>query len=159
MADLIEMLKKQREIELEVPKHLQPVVNAVPNRLVSVMLESIIHDSMKHAAICKALIEVEAGAVPVRLDVDMKTANEMTQSIKQHINVETEMIQMLESMLKMVKDDRVASILNYMLADERRHHDTLVNMTNLLDRDLMALDEYLKLAQTYMFTGSWNFPA
>ncbi|MGQ9679719.1 MAG: ferritin family protein [Candidatus Bathyarchaeia archaeon] len=156
MDTLIDLLKKQKSIELSVPGRLRGVVDKVPNKLVSTMLETVIYDSQKHAAICKALIDLEAGEIPTRLDVDMATANEMTQTIKQHIRIEAEMIQRLEEMLKMVKDDRIEAILRYMLADEHRHHDTLTNMANLLDRDLLAFDEYLKLAQTYMFTGGWD---
>jgi len=151
MPELIELLKEQKKIELGVESKLRPVVENVPNKLVSAMVESVIHDSKKHAAICQALIDVEGGAYPVKLDVDMATANRMTQAIKQHIRVESGMINRLESMLKVVKDDRVSDILNYMLADERRHHDTLTKMANILDRDLAALDEYLELAQKYMF--------
>ncbi len=54
-------------------------------------------------------------------------------------------------MLEMVEDDRVADILRYILADERRHHDVLTKMATLLDRDERAYDEYLELAQKYMF--------
>lgn len=156
MANLIDLLKEQMRIESSVPSRLRPIVDSIPNKLVSTMLETIIYDSQKHAAICKALIDLEAGGIPTRLDVDMATANEMTQTIKQHIRVEAEMIQRLEEMLKTVKDDRIEAILRYMLGDEHRHHDTLSNMANLLDQDLLAFDEYLKLAQTYMFTGGWD---
>lgn len=151
MADLVELLKEQKKIELGVEAKLRPVVDWAPNRLVSAMLESVIHDSRKHAALCQAIVDVEAGSVPQRLDVDMATANRMTQAVRQHIRVESDMIRRLESMLKMVKDDRIADILRYMLADEKRHHNVLTHMTNVLDRDLTALDEYLDLAQKYMF--------
>ena len=151
MSDLVDMLKEQRELELNHVEKLMPTVEAVPNRLISAMLESIVHDSRKHAALCQALVDVEAGAVPLRLDTDMATALKMSQAIKQHIRVEADMIKRLESMLERVEDDRVADILRYLLTDERRHHAVLTKMDNLLDRDYTAYDEYLELAQKYMF--------
>ena len=151
MSDLVELLKEQRELELSHVEKLKPTVEAVPNRLISAMLESIVHDSRKHAALCQALVDVEAGAVPLRLDTDMATALQMAQAVKQHIRVEADMIQRLESMLVKVEDDRVAYILRYILADEGRHHVVLTRMATLLDRDDTAYDEYLELAQKYMF--------
>lgn len=151
MSDLVELLKEQKELELSHVERLKPTIDAVPSRLVSAMIESIIHDSRKHAALCQALVDVEAGAVPIKLDIDMATAIKVAQAVRQHIRVEAEMIQRLESMLKEVEDDRVADILQYILADERRHHDALTRMAALLDRDETAYDEYLELAQKYMF--------
>lgn len=151
MSDLVEMLKEQKELELSHVERLKPTMDAVPSRLVSAMIESIIHDSRKHAALYQALVDVEAGAVPIKLDIDMATAIKAAQAVRQHILVEADMIQRLESMLKEVEDNRVADILQYILADERRHHDALTRMAALLDRDETAYDEYLELAQKYMF--------
>jgi rubrerythrin len=151
MSRLIDLLKKQRKLELSHVEKIKPDVEAVPNRLVSAMLESIVHDSLKHAALCQALVDVEAGAVPFRLDTDIATALKMAQAIKQHIRAEADMIKQLKSMLEKVEDDRVADILRNILADERRHHTLLTRMATLLDRDETAYDEYLELAQKYMF--------
>lgn len=151
MSDLVNMLKEQRELELSHVEKLKPTVEAVPSRLISAMLESIIHDSRKHATLCQALVDVEVGAIPIRLDTDMATALKMSQAIKQHIRVEADMVKRLESMLEKVEDDRVADILRYILEDERRHHIVLTRMAALLDRDDTAYDEYLELAQKFMF--------
>ncbi len=82
MSELVDMLKEQRELELSHVEKLMPTVNAIPSRLISAMLESIVHDSRKHAALCQALVDVEAGAVPMKLDTDMATALQMSQAIK-----------------------------------------------------------------------------
>jgi hypothetical protein len=37
-----------------------------------------------------------------------------------------------------------------MLEDERRHHSLLTQLSNLMDRDEAALDEYMRLFQTFM---------
>ncbi len=74
MTKLIELLKEQRDLELEHVKRLQPSVEKAGHRLVSALLETILHDSRKHAALCQALIDLEVGAAPVTLDMDMGTA-------------------------------------------------------------------------------------
>ena len=60
------------------------------------------------------------------------------------------MIKKLEIMIDETKDDRVADLMRYMLEDERRHHALLTGLSNLVDRDDAAYDEYMKLFQTFM---------
>jgi len=150
MTDLVELLREQKALELGHIEKLEPTVKAVGHRLVSALLETIVHDSGKHAALCQALIDVEAGATPMTLDTDMATAVELHQSIRQHTRIEDEMIQRLEDMMKEVEDNRVKAILGYILSDERRHHSMLQSLSNLIDRDTTAFNEYLELFQKYM---------
>ncbi|UCH56922.1 MAG: ferritin-like domain-containing protein [Candidatus Bathyarchaeota archaeon] len=150
MSKLIQLLEEQRDLELAQVERIQPTIHAVSHRLVSALLETIAHDSRKHAALCQALVDVKAGTVPTTLDTDMATAVGLHQSIKQHVRVEEEMIRRLEAILEKVEDDRVRAILGFILRDERRHHATLQRLSNLIDRDTAAFDEYLTLFQKYM---------
>jgi rubrerythrin len=143
-------LKEQKELELSHIKTLTPEVEKTPHPLAKIILEAVIHDSGKHASICQGLIDVNAGEVPVKLDIDMASAIDLHQNIKQHIRVEQEMINRLETMIGETKDDRVADLMRYMLEDERRHHSLLTGLSNLVDRDDAAFEEYMKLFQSYM---------
>jgi rubrerythrin len=150
MSDVVELLVKQRELELSHVERLQPTMRAVGHRLVRALLETIVHDSKKHAALCQALIDVEAGAAPMTLDTDMATAVELHQQIKQHVRVEEDMIERVRHIMEEVEDERVRDVLRYILQDEERHHATLQRLSNLIDRDTTAYDEYLDLFQKYM---------
>ena len=122
-SEILEILREQRSIEFDHVKALKPTIKAVSDRLASALLESIIHDSKKHAVLCKALIDIETGAVMPEMDVG--DVIDISQAIEEHIEVEVEMIKRLESMLKKSSDDRISVILGYMLSDERRHHSIL----------------------------------
>jgi len=135
MLKLIELLEKQRDLELEHVERLRPSIEKSGHRLVSALLETILHDSRKHAALCQALIDVEAGAAPVTLDVDMGAAVGLHQDILQHLRVE---------------EPRVREIVGHLLVDERRHHSLLQRLSNIIDSDTAAYDEYLGLIQKYM---------
>ena len=150
MSDVVELLRKQRELELGHVERLQPTMKAVGHRLVRALLETIVHDSKKHAALCQALIDVEAGAAPMTLDTDMATAVELHQQIKQHVRVEEDMIERVRHIMEGVEDERVRDVLRYILQDEERHHATLQRLSNLIDRDTTAYDEYLGLFQKFM---------
>ena len=129
------MLKEQRDLELEHVERLRPSIEKAGHRLVSALLEIILYDSRKHAALCPALIDVEAGVAPVTLDVDMGTAVGLHQDILPHIRVE---------------EPRVREIVGHLLADERRHHRLLRRLSNIIDSYTAAYDEYLGLIQKYM---------
>jgi hypothetical protein len=110
MSKLIDLLEKQRDMELEHVKRLQPSVEKADHRLVSALLETILHDSRKHAALCPTLIDVEAGVAPVTLDVDTGTALGLHQDILQHVQVEERMITRLESIREGVEEPRIREI-------------------------------------------------
>jgi hypothetical protein len=154
MLKLIEMLEEQRDLELEHVKRLQPSVEKASHRLVSALLETILHDSMKHAALCQALIDVEARAAPVILDMDMGTAVGLHQDIRAHVQIEERMINRLESIREGVEEHRVREIVDHLLADERRHHSLLQRLSSIIDTDTAAYDEYLGLIQKFMVSPS-----
>jgi len=129
------MLKQMRDLELEHVERLRPSVEKAGHRLVSALLETILYDSRKHAVLCQVLIDMEAGAAPVTLDVDMGAAVRLHQGILQHVRVE---------------EPRVREIVDHLLADERRHHSLLQRLSNIIDSDTAAYDEYLGLIQKYI---------
>jgi rubrerythrin len=153
MSKIIKLLKKQKEIEINHAESLKKSLEGIKHPLVAVLLESIIHDSKKHADVCKALINIDAGSVPFTLDVDMASAVNLHQDIKKHIMIEKKMIQQLKKASKLVDDDRVVGFLNYLIEEEKRHHEVFKMMSNLIDRDTITIDEYLGLFQKYMIVS------
>jgi rubrerythrin len=150
MTDVIELLKKQRQLELAHVKILGKSIEELKHPMTRVILESIIYDSMKHAAIAQALIDVEAGRAPMKLDVDLGPAVNLHQNIKQHVRVEKQMIELLGNIDELVEDDRVQAFIDYLVEEEKRHHKLLNELSNLIDRDSVTLDEYVGLFQKYM---------
>ena len=128
-SDLLKNLREQRRIELEHITALKPTMNSLHDRLAVALLESLIHDSKKHASLCKALIDIERGGV--RREMDVGAVIDLVHAIEEHLEVEAVMIQRLETMQTQSQDERTRLILGYMLSDERRHHSIL---TRLLER-------------------------
>ncbi len=60
------------------------------------------------------------------------------------------MIARLESIREGVEEPRVREIVDHLIADERRHHRLLRLLSNIIDSDTAAYDEYLGLIQKYM---------
>ena len=154
MPNLVEQLKEQKKLELNHIKELKPSVAKAQNKLVAALLESIVLDSQKHAAICQALIDVKGGEISASMDIDMGAAVGLHQDIKQHIRVEADMLTRVGVMAREAKDKRVKAMIQYILEDEKRHHSTLQALSNLIDQNSAAFDEYLELFQKYMIVPS-----
>lgn len=93
---------------------------------------------------------MEAGIAPMKLDVDLGPAVNLHQNIKQHVRVERQMIELLGNIDDLVEDDRVKAFIDYLVEEENRHHKLLNELSNLIDRDSVSLDEYVGLFQKYM---------
>jgi rubrerythrin len=87
------------------------------------------------------------------IDVDMRSAIHLHQDIQQHINIEENMIRNLEKLKESVNESRVIEILDYIISDERRHHSLLQRLSNIIDSDVVAYDEYLSLILKYMVSS------
>ena len=149
MKEVVDLLKEQKKIELGHVTALTDTMKTVQNPMIKVLLDMIVFDSRKHAAIAQALIDVEAGSTPHRLDMDLGPATSFNQNIKQHVRVEQDMIEKLGEISKMVNDDRVKKFVDYWVDEERKHHTILKEFSLLLDRN-SSMDEYMDLFQKYM---------
>lgn len=132
MAKLTAFLREQRDLELGHVKALEPTMRTVTDKVVYALLESIVHDSLKHSAFCDALLERETGSARATLGVD--DVLDLANTIEEHVKVEETMIKRLESMMGHVAESRARGILKHMLADERRHHTLLQRLANLLSK-------------------------
>ncbi|MCW4038474.1 MAG: hypothetical protein NWF13_07040 [Candidatus Bathyarchaeota archaeon] len=148
-SEFVRLLRAQRDLEEGHVAALRPTMKAISDQLVFTLLESIVHESLKHAAFCKALIDLETGVIPPKLDVG--DAIDMAQAIEEHVEVEAAMIKRLEYMLTKTEDEKTKGILNYMLSDERRHHNTLTRMANLFSQHETRFGEYLDLFERYLY--------
>jgi hypothetical protein len=61
MPEFVELLRKQRDIELSHAERLAESMEQLEHPLIGALLEAILHDSRKHAAVCQALIDVDGG--------------------------------------------------------------------------------------------------
>jgi rubrerythrin len=150
MSDIIELLKEQKQLELSHVEVLEKSIEDLKHPITRMIIKSIIYDSSKHAAIAQALIDVEAGRIPMKLDVDMGPAVNLHQNIKQHVRVEKKMIEILENIDDLIEDDRVQAFIDYLVEEEKRHHKLLNELSNLVDRDSVPIEEYVGLFQKYM---------
>lgn len=103
----------------------------VSNNMVNVLMKSIAYDSLKHANLFKALIEMIRGLSKPLSEEEYVKLDEI---IIKHIDIEFKMIREIEDLLKIIDDERLKYVLRYILDDEKRHHSLLLGLQKAINR-------------------------
>ena len=126
-SELEKLLRDQMELEKSTAKTLSSTVQNTKNSIVRLFLDRLVLDSLKHADMLQALIDLSAGALVTVLDKE-----EMKTSLEKHVQQEKMMLSRLEEILKRVEDPKAKSLLKQIAEDERRHHKILEEVTRIV---------------------------
>jgi bacterioferritin (cytochrome b1) len=127
--ELVKFLKDQIKIENKIVESLNKSLPDLGNPTVKGVLKGISLDSVKHA-------EMYASAVTLLTSVSKALTQENLDKqkdlVEKHIQMEAELIEKIGNMLPSVKDKKVKLLLNAILGDEKRHHELLKDILEIL---------------------------
>jgi len=136
--DLVKFVKEQIKVENEIVDSLNNALVEVKNPPVRGVLKGISLDSVKHA-------EMYAAAVQLLTSVSQALSQEHLDKqralVEKHIRMEAELIQKINKILPTVDDEKVKLLLNAILADEKRHHELLKMVLEILVRGETITEE------------------
>ncbi len=129
--EFISFLKDQVALENENVNAITSNLKRIENMIVKTALEGISFDSMKHAEMFRSAIEL--------LSEFEKALNEqeyvrLQEVIRTHIEIEERMLKRVNEAIQMTEDKNVRFLLESIAADERRHHDLLVRIRDIIVR-------------------------
>jgi len=125
--ELEQLLRDQMALEKRTAEVLSSTAQKAKNSVVKLFIDRLVLDSMKHADMLQALIDLNAGTLVTVVDKeDMKT------SLEKHVEEEEEMLKRLEKILERVEDPKAKSLLKQIAEDERRHHRILDEVTRIV---------------------------
>ncbi|MEM1581052.1 MAG: ferritin-like domain-containing protein [Candidatus Bathyarchaeia archaeon] len=128
---ILEFIKKQIEVENEIVKSLNEALEDMRNLSVKGVLRGISLDSVKHA-------DMYASALMLLTSVPQAISQEQLEKhrglIEKHIRIEAELIKKISDMLPIINDEKVKLLLTAILADERRHHELLKQVLEIIIR-------------------------
>lgn len=126
---MVGFLKKQINVENEIVKSLNNSLGDIKNPTVKGVLKGISLDSVKHA-------EMYASAVTLMTTVSQALTQEHLDKqkdlVEKHIRMEAELIDRIGKMLPTVKNEKVKLLLNAILMDEKRHHELLKSVLEMI---------------------------
>ncbi|MFX1575728.1 MAG: ferritin family protein [Promethearchaeota archaeon] len=129
---LIELLETQLALEKEAARALRKEMKDIDHLGIKVLFEICAADSTKHATMVQMLLDALKKEKPVPSDSDEKTymstwkqRNQGLEAIKQHINREEKMIELIKDEILATDDKVLKAILKHIVKDEERHHKIL----------------------------------
>ena len=120
--NLIDFLKNQIVVEKEIVASLEKPLRVMKNPAVKGVLMGVSLDSIKHAELYMAAVTLLTSASTA---LTQENLDEQRVLIEKHIEIESQLIKKLETMIPKIEDKKVTFLLNSILADERRHHEML----------------------------------
>jgi len=127
--ELVDFMNQQITIENKIVESLNKSLGSIGNPAVKGVLKGISLDSVKHA-------EMYTSAVLLLTNVSKALTQEHLDTqkalVEKHIQMEAELIKRLSKKLSDIKDKKVKLLLTAILADEKRHHELLQQVLEIL---------------------------
>jgi len=137
--ELIELLRRQMLFERENAEAMSKTAEKAKNAVVKHLLHGIALDSSKHSDIFNALIKLLNVATAISEDEREKLAADLNK----HIESEEFMIRRAEEIIEKTDHPGVKFLLNYILSDERRHHQMLRDiLKQIVSKEVITDEEW-----------------
>ncbi len=127
-AEMIEFFKEQIKLEHQIVESITNSLKNVRNPIVKQVLRAIAFDSQKHAGIYNASISITT-VTPALTDKEFR---ELKTVAANHIIDEEKAISSLDKIMPKIKDPKIKFLLESIAADERKHHQLLNKVMDLV---------------------------
>jgi len=141
----IELFKKQMAFEKLTAKTLRAMGAKTKNTVPKLLFKGIELDTTKHAHMYATLIDMASGATISKVE-----HYEMKKQLAQHVENEKIMLLQAQRIARNLTDPRMKPLLRVILADERRHHKTLMTLLKTI-----ALEEKVSEDDWYDYLNRW----
>ena len=136
--ELVSFLKAQIMVENDIVDSLNTGLVEVKNPPVKGVLKGISLDSVKHAEMYGAASELLTG---VSQALTQEHLDKQKALVEKHIRMEAELIKKIGKVLPSVENEKVKLLLNAILEDEKRHHELLKMVLEILVRGETITEE------------------
>ena len=141
--NLLEFLKNQIKVEYEIVASLEKPLLSMKNPAVKGVLKGVSLDSIKHAELYTSAVTLLTAASTA---LTQENLDEQRALVEKHIEIESQLIKKLETMIPTIDDKKVVFLLNSILADERRHHEMLKMVLEIIVHgETITEDDWWKL--------------
>jgi len=136
--ELTDFLKGQIKIENRIVESLNSSLGEMGNPAVRGVLKGISLDSVKHAEMYASAVSLLTSVQPALTQEHLDKQREL---VEKHIRLEAELIEKISKKLRGIEDRKVKFLLNAMLMDEKRHHELLKKVLEILIKGETITDE------------------
>jgi rubrerythrin len=141
----IDLFEKQMAYEKLTAQTLRAMGAKTKNSVPKLLFKGIELDTTKHAHMYATLIDMASGATISKVE-----HYEMKKQLEQHVENEKIMLLQAEKIARHLTDRRMKPLLKVILADERRHHKTLMTLLKTI-----AVEEKVSEDDWYDYLNRW----
>ncbi|MEM0254171.1 MAG: ferritin-like domain-containing protein [Candidatus Bathyarchaeia archaeon] len=137
---LEDFIREQMRIENDIVKSLETAIVDMKNPSVKNVLRGISLDSLKHLDMYSSALTLLTSTSQA---LSQEQFDKQRELIERHIQLEANLINRINEVLPSVEDRKVKLLLEAILADEKRHHELLVRVLEILIRgETITEDEW-----------------
>jgi rubrerythrin len=141
--NLIEFLRNQVTVEKQIVSSLEKPLASMKNAAVKGVLKGVSLDSIKHAELYLSAITLLTSPSTA---LTQEHLDEQRILVEKHIEIEAALIIKLEEKIPKIEDKKVVFLLNSILADEKRHHEMLKMVLEIIVKgETITEDDWWKL--------------
>jgi rubrerythrin len=127
---MISFLREQIKLEEEIVQSINQILKMITNPVAKGVLKGISLDSLKHAEIYKAAIEV-VSFPPALTEEEL---NQLKKAVKKHIEDEEKAMKYLNYGIEKTRNEKIKFLLESIASDEKRHHELLNKIMDIVVR-------------------------
>ena len=135
--ELVDFFHEQEKLEENIVKSARKALETIKNPVVKTVLRGISHDSSKHAEIYRSAAQIITVA-PALTEEELKHLEEV---VRWHIESEKKLVKRLREAINKTANNRVKFLLESILTDEKRHHDLLNTVMNIIVKGETITDQ------------------
>ncbi|MCW4006802.1 MAG: ferritin-like domain-containing protein [Candidatus Bathyarchaeota archaeon] len=128
-SKLLGFIKQQMEAENKIVESVNQGIKDIQNPPVRAVLKGISMDSTKHAQLYGSALAL---LTTVPQAMTQENLDKQKELVQKHIDMETELIEKLEKEIPAIENKKVTFLLNSILQDERRHHELLKKVLEII---------------------------
>lgn len=136
--ELVGFFKRQIDVENEIVSSLSEALSELGNPAVKGVLKGISLDSRKHSEMYSAAIKLLTSISP---PLTQKNLDKQKELVEKHMQMEAELIKELQKQMPDIENEKVKLLVNGILQDEKRHHQLLKEVLEILVRGETITDE------------------
>ncbi len=127
--ELLGFIKRQIKVENEIVDSLNEALKNIGNPSVRGVLKGISLDSLKHAEMYDAALRL---LTTTQQALSQEHLDKQKSLVEKHIRIEAELIKKISDILPTVENKKVKLLLTAILADEKRHHELLKEVLEII---------------------------
>jgi len=136
--ELVVFLEEQIKIENKIVESLNSALLEIGNPTVKGVLKGISLDSVKHAEMYASAIKL---LTKVSQALTQENLDKQRELVEEHIRIEAELIERISEVIPSIENEKVKLLLNAILLDEKRHHELLKKVLEILVRGETITEE------------------